>query len=1055
MRNYLFSLVLIILFTGLSMSQSNKNYNREPHSELENPNYLSENKEAPHASFMSFENIKNAFTSRKENSKWFKSLNGEWNFKFVEGIKNRTTDFAKANIDLSDWDKLKVPSNFEIHGYGYPIYTNIRYPWAFDNSQVPPYVDMEKNWFGYYRRDFILPKNWADRQVFIHFGAIKSAGYVWINGKKIGFNKDGKTPAEFDITDYVKPGNNSAAVEVVKWTDGSYLEDQDFWRLSGLNREVFIYSQPKIRVKDLFVKSLLSENYKDGKFELTIKLKNHLIDDSDLKIKYEILDNAENKIAFDEREIAIRKSSEKEILFKNEIENIKKWSAEIPNLYTLLIYVINDNGDIIEIIPQEIGFRKIEIKGGQLLVNGRPILIKGVNLHEFNPLTGQVIDEELMMNDITSMKKLNINAVRTSHYPQPELWYQLCDKYGLYLVAESNIESHGMGYKLNETLGNNPEWLDAHMFRTKNSIERDKNHPSIIIWSMGNEAGNGYNFYNTYNWIKERDNSRPVQYERAGLEWNTDIYVPMYEKIWDLEEYAKKHSDRPLIQCEYSHAMGNSHGNLKDYWDMIKKYPNLQGGFIWDWVDQGLVKKEGEKTFWAYGGDFGPKNVPSDGNFVINGVVFPDRSFKPHSYEVQKVYQNVSFMDVDLINGEIGISNDYFFKSMEGHFLEWTVEVDGKIIKSGKINDIGLSAGESKNYLLEFKDALRTEGKKHYLNLFIKQKEDEVGILPVDWIIAREQFRIPIESSYELISEEVKGELKLEKKGNLVKVAGENFQVTFDRTKGKMISYIFNGSEFIRNEEGLKPAFWRAPVDNDYGWKMPNKCAVWKDASKNPLKVKVFDIKENDKIEIYTLYEYEDIKSTWESKYTIGAKGEIQIDNKFVSKDVNLPFIPRIGMKMTLPEEFDNVKYFGRGPFENYADRKYASHFGMFETTVGDLYFPYIRPQENGHRTDVSLLVLKNKDGLGLKFESDNLFEFNALHNVIDEFDAGTDKDKNLKHTRDIVLQDLIQLHIDHKMMGVGSDDSWGAMPHDKYLIFPSSEGYQYSFKIIPVNEEN
>lgn len=1037
------------------MSQSNKNYSREPHPELENPYYLSENKEAPHASFMSFDNRQNAYTNRRENSKWFKSLNGEWNFKFAEGIKNRITDFAKTNIDLSDWDKLKVPSNFEMHGYGYPIYTNIRYPWAFDNSQVPPYVDMENNWFGYYRRDFVIPIEWETRQIFIHFGAIKSAGYVWINGKKIGFTKDGKTPAEFDITDYVKSGDNSVAVEVVKWTDGSYLEDQDFWRLSGLNREVFIYSQPRIRVKDLFVKSLLSENYQDGEFELTIKVKNHLTDDSDLKIKYEILDNTKNKIALDEKEIKIKKISEYEVEFKNRINNIKKWSAEIPNLYTLLITVMNDAGEIIEIIPQEIGFRKVEIKGGQLLVNGRPILIKGVNLHEFNPLTGQVIDEELMMKDITSMKKLNINAVRTSHYPQPELWYQLCDKYGLYLVAESNIESHGMGYKLNETLGNNPEWLDAHIFRTKNSIERDKNHPSIIIWSMGNEAGNGYNFYNVYNWIKERDNSRPVQYERAGLEWNTDIYVPMYEKIWDMEKYAKKYSDRPLIQCEYSHAMGNSHGNLKDYWDLIKKYPNLQGGFIWDWVDQGLLKKDGDKSYWAYGGDYGPEDVPSDGNFVINGVVFPDRSLKPHSYEVQKVYQNVSFTGVDLLKGEIEISNDFLFKSLDGHFLEWTFEVDGKIVKSGEIYNIELNAGDSKNYILQLEDAYKTEGKNHFLNLFIKQRKDIHGILPDDLVIAREQFRIPIKSINKKILEEIKGDLKLEKRGNQIEVAGTNFKVTFDKTKGKMISYIYNGTQFIKNEEGLKPTFWRAPVDNDYGWKMPVECAVWKEVSENPLTVKVFDITKNDEIEILMKYDYEDINSSWESKYTIYANGKIQVCNQFVSMNSALPVIPRIGMKMTMPSEFTNVKYFGRGPFENYSDRKYASHFGIYETTVGDLYFPYIRPQENGHRTDVTCLVLKNKDGLGLKFESDNFFEFNALHNLIDDFDGGKDKNKNPKHTNDIVVHDLIQLHIDHKMMGVGSDNSWGAMPHDKYLISPSSKGYKYSFKIIPVHEKN
>ncbi|MCB9208970.1 MAG: DUF4981 domain-containing protein [Ignavibacteriales bacterium] len=1051
----IFSIFFVLLTFSIMTSQTKKNYNREPHPELENPKYLFDNKEDPHASFMTFTNITNALTDRRENSKWFQSLNGEWYFKFAEGMTNRISDFANPNDDMKKWDKLNVPSNFEMHGYGYPIYTNIRFPWAFDNSQVPPYVDMENNWFGYYRRDINVPEDWDGRQIFIQFGAIKSAGYVWINGEKVGFSKDGKTPAEFDITDFVKVGKNSVAVEVIKWTDGSYLEDQDFWRLSGLNREVFIYSQPKVRVKDFFVKALLSDNYIDGDFSLDIKIKNHLNENVEYNITYEILDESGNKIVFEEREFELEELNEANLHFKNKIENVKKWSAEIPNLYTLLITLKNDD-EIEEIIPAKIGFRSVEIKNGQLLVNGKPILIKGVNLHEFNPLTGQVIDEEVMMKDITTMKKLNVNAVRTSHYPQPDLWYKLCDKYGLYLVAESNIESHGMGYNLEKggTLGNNPDWLEAHLYRTKNSIERDKNHPSVLIWSMGNEAGNGYNFYNNYKWIKERDNTRPVQYERALREWNTDIFVPMYERIWDLEKYAKSYKDRPLILCEYAHAMGNSLGNLKDYWDMINKYPNLQGGFIWDWVDQGLLKKEGNLSYWAYGGDYGPENVPSDGNFVINGVVFPDRSLKPHSYEVKKVYQNISFQPVDLLTGEIEISNNYFFKSLEEYYLEWQIEIDGIATKSGMEKDINLNPETKKTIKLNYEDILNNSGKDFYLNLSVKLGNDKQSILPENYEVAKEQFKIPVEIRSEKNVIEKNSKLQVKEDKNKLVISGQNYSYTIDKNAGVISSYKFNDKEFIKNSEGLKPTFWRAPNDNDYGWKMPINSGQWKEASNSKLEVRSVKTEKNQdgSFSVTMIYNYTKVNSQWTVKYDFFADGRIIVNNKFVSKENSQDIIPRIGMNITLSDEFDNVNYFGRGPLENYTDRKYSTHFGKYSAKVDEFYVPYIRPQENGHRTDVSWITLLNEKGIGLKFESENTFEFNVLKNKVDDFDSGIEKDKNPKHTIDIVSKEFVQLHIDYKMIGLGSDDSWGAKPHEEYLLHPSTSGYEYSFNITPYN---
>ncbi len=1052
---YLQIIFLLFFVSVINIGQSQKKYDRLPHPELENPNIQSINKEEPHASFMTFDKLEYAILNRKEKSNYFVSLNGIWDFNFQQGIKNRIENFGEKDFSSIKWDKIPVPSNMEIQGYGIPIYTNIRYEWAFDNSQVPPFVDMENNYFGYYKRDFEVPKEWTDREIFIHFGSLKSAGYIWLNGKKVGFTKDAKTPAEFNITNYIKIGNNNLVVEVIKWTDGSYLECQDFWRLSGITREVYIYSQPKVRVKDFFVKSTLVNNYIDGKINIDLELKNHLNQNVKKQISYELIDNSGEKIVSENKSISIDKNGIQKINFQNEIKNVKQWSAEIPNLYKLLIYLKSSNGKMEEIIPSKIGFRNVEIKNGLMLVNGKPILIKGVNLHEFNETTGQVIDEETMMKDIRRMKELNVNAVRTSHYPQPDLWYNLCDEYGLYLVAEANIESHGMGYNLNkgETLGNNPDWLEAHMYRTKNSVERDKNHPSVIIWSLGNEAGNGYNFYNTYQWIKQLDETRLVQYERANMEWNTDIYVPMYDRIWDMENYAKNYHDRPLIQCEYAHAMGNSLGNLKDYWDMIKKYPNLQGGFIWDWVDQGIIKKVGEKSYWTFGGDYGPKDVPSDGNFLINGVVYPDRSPKPHSFEVKKVYQDISFQPIDLLKGEFEISNDYFFKTLSNYYLDWSIEIDGKKIKEGTEKSLLIEPQTKQRIKINVDELEKNIGKNYFLNLSLKIIKDDYSILTDNYEIAKEQFRIPIKVKQAEEVSKNNSEISVEENDDIILINGKNYNTTIDLKKGLITSYIINKKEFIKNGEGFKPTFWRAPTDNDYGWKMAEKCQQWKIASENDLEIKSNNFVKNTdgSYKVSLEYNFKNVNSTWKVDYTFYADGEIDVNNIFFSSDTSKDVIPRIGMKALLPAEFENVEYFGRGPIENYTDRKYSTHFGLYKSKVNDLYVPYIRPQENGHRTDVSCLKLLNSDGVGLKFESENLFEFNALHNIVNDFDAGIDKNKNLRHTIDIVKKDFIQLHIDYKMMGLGSDDSWGAMPHNEYLIFPSKKSYEYSFRIIPI----
>ncbi|OGU61532.1 MAG: hypothetical protein A2V66_00485 [Ignavibacteria bacterium RBG_13_36_8] len=1020
--------------------------------ELENPLVTSINKESPHSSFITYANRGEAGEDIKENSRWFISLNGIWKFNFVQGIKNRLTDFSEVDADLSKWIDMEVPSNMEMKGFGFPIYLNSDYEWAPGLAQ-PPYVEMEKNSFGYYRKEFYLPETWKEREVFVHFGAVKSAGYVWVNGKKVGLSKDSKTPAEFDLTPYVKTGKNIIAVEVIRWTDGSYLECQDFWRLSGITREVYLYSQPKIRIKDFFTKALLDAEYINGIFSLGMELKNHAQSNSSLLVEYEILDDGKNTIIGGTKPVEIPGNGGTSFVsFDAEVEKVRQWSAETPNLYTLLVTTRNENGEISEVTSAKIGFRSVEIKDGLLLVNGKRVLIKGVNLHEFHPSTGQVVDEGLMMKDLEQMKRHNINTVRTSHYPRPEQWYKLCDKYGMYLIAEANIESHGMGYNLKKggTLGNDPLWLDAHMFRTKNSVERDKNHPSVIIWSLGNEAGNGYNFYNTYLWIKQRDNTRPVQYERAGLEWNTDIFCPMYYRIWDMEKYAQQYHDRPLILCEYEHAMGNSEGNLKDYWDMIEKYPNLQGGCIWDWVDQGILARNDKGQYWAYGGDFGPAGTPSDGNFLINGIVFPDRNPKPQGMEVKKVYQNVGFVPVNLSEGKIEVVNKFRFTNLDKYNIEWKIQANGSTIRKGELEKLSIEPETTRIYSIDVKRLKPAPGVEYFLNFSVKVKTTE-PFLPVGWEIASEQFKLPIYSEKNQFNLSEADKVELSEDSN-IHLSGKDFSITIDKKSGVIVSYKYKNIELITDGKGLRPAFWRAPTDNDYGWEMPKKCVEWKNASEVDLVAQPLDILKNTdgSVSVKVCYRFSNVSSSWESLYTVYGNGMIKVDNKFSTTDENLPPVPRVGMKMQIPDRFDNLEYFGRGPIENYWDRNYSSNVGRYKSNVRDQYVPNIRPQENGHKTDTRWLALYDEHGTGLMIMADSLFEFTALQNPVEDFDAGPDKEINLKHTYDIVPKDLVELHVDYRMMGLGGDNSWGATPHKEYILHLSEKGYEYGFTIIP-----
>lgn len=1050
MKKYNVLLVALVFWSALLA-----NPKRNPHPEFENPAIQGINKEAPHASFFSFHTEQGALAGDPCQSPYYLSLDGVWKFKYVTGIANRLHDFANVKTDLADWDNIEVPCNLEMKGYGVPIYFNVGYEFAPGWNFVPPLVDMEKNSLGYFRREFELPKEWDGQQTFIHFGAIKSMGNVWVNGEKVGMSKDSKTPAEFDITPYVHPGKNTVAIELVRWSDASYMECQDFWRLSGLSRSVYLYSQPKVRLRDFFAKALLDNDYQDGLFSLEVDLKNHQQVSSRHEVIYQIIDQAGTLVSSGSQSVTIPVGSQS-VHFSSKIAKVKQWSAEIPNLYTLLISLKDEKGQISEATSVKIGFRSVEIKDGLLLVNGKRVLIKGVNLHEFDQHTGQVVDPALVKLDMQRMKELNVNAIRTSHYPQPEFFYQMADQYGFYVVGEHNIETHAMGYDLKKggTLANNLEWTEAHMARAKNGLERDKNHACVIIWSLGNEAGNGYNFYQNYLWIKQRDNTRPVQYEGARYEWNTDIFCPMYAGIESMEDYAKKHKDRPLIQCEYAHAMGNSVGNLQDYWDMIAKYPNLQGGFIWDWVDQGLLVKNDRGQFWAYGGDFGPKGTPSHGNFVINGVVFPDRSLKPHSYEVKKVYQEIAFKPVDLANGKVEVINNHCFKSLADFVISWEILANGKVVRKGSFDALEVVPGQSSTVAFRPLPSLSAKQTEYFVR-FSACTRFASPLLPKGTEVAYEQFPLTpyVPGNHKLNRQ---GVVNLEEDGGTTVISGKGFSVTFDRQTGIMVSYRYKGSELLLDGKGPRPAFWRAPTDNDYGWKMPSLCAIWKQASENPLAASVFKADRTPQgVRVEVRHNFADGKAAWTSAYLVDANGVVKVENSLVAQDESLPFIPRIGMKMQMPHLFSKLTYFGRGPWENYCDRKTSSLVGRYTASVADLYVPYIRPQENGHRTDVRWLALSGAKRSGLLVVADSLLEFNVLNMPIEDFDAGPSKDKNPMHTTDIVPKPLVEVHLDYRQMGVGGDNSWGAKPHGAYMLKPRKEAYRYSFSLVPFEMES
>jgi len=1062
MKHLTTSGILMLLALLFSCSGDYQNYEgvefveKDPR-DWENPTVFGINKETPHASFNSYASERSALSDNREGSDFFQSLNGKWHFNWVRTPDERPYYFYKDDYDIRDWDIVDVPSNWEVQGYGIPIYVNTGYGFEMN----PPFIHHEYNPVGSYKREFKLSPLWQDKEIFVHFGAVSSAFYVWINGELVGYSQGSKTPAEFNITKLLKEGTNTISVEIYRWCDGSYLEDQDFWRLSGMSRDVYLFAKNKVYMHDFFVKADLDAGYENGLFSTNLELRNYDTPQSLYTAKVTLLDST-TRLFEEEQEVTVTENVHS-LKFAGTIPGVRLWSAEHPNLYTVLLSLKNDQGQVIEAISRKVGFRKIEIRDKQLLVNGQAVYLKGVNLHEHNPVSGHVISEEDMLLDIATMKSNNINAVRTSHYPQPERWYELCDQYGLYIIDEANIESHGIGYNPDVTLADKPEWAAAHLDRTIRAVERDKNHACVIIWSLGNEAGDGHNMLANYNWIKERDPSRPVQYERAEKLTNapqrhTDIWCPMYASIEYMERYAlDPANDRPLIQCEYAHAMGNSVGNLQDYWDVIEKYPILQGAFIWDWVDQGLLTKNDEgEEFWAYGGDFGPDDVPSDGCFCINGLVFPDRSPHPSLAEVKKVYQYVGIAPVDLSQGRMLITNKYDFTNLKDFTLNYTIEEEGQTLLEGSIPGPDLQPHQTLEIDLDYKLPEPKPGLEYFITVDVV-RQDKWTIVQKDHVYASEQFKLPIYIDAHALDVQSMTGLEIVESDQSVSIQGEGFSVVFDLELGKWTSWKLNNSEMIKDP--LTPNFWRAPIDNDFGNNHHLRCRVWRETGqKASLTAKHVERLLPQLIQVEFSYHLPDLDgepmATLDLRYKVFGSGDVQVDYYFKKIKKDLPEIPRIGMQLILPAEYNHLEFYGRGPQENYWDRKTGAFVGKYSGKVADQYVPYVRPQENGYKTDVRWFTLSAGTGQGILVSALPVVGMGVHHNLISDFESPGRTDGRQRqgervvnrHTTDVSPRDLTAVQIDFKQMGVGGDNSWGARTHPEYRL--EKDKYTYSFRL-------
>lgn len=1011
------------------------------HDEWKNPEINAVNRAPMHTNYFAYSSSEEAAKADKENSSNFMTLNGIWKFNWVKNADARPTDFYRTDYNDKGWGQMKVPGVWEMNGYGDPIYVNVGYAWRSQYKNNPPYVPIENNHVGSYRKEIIIPAEWSGKEIFAHFGSVTSNMYLWVNGKYVGYSEDSKLEAEFNLTKYLKPGKNLIAFQVFRWCDGTYLEDQDFFRYSGVGRNCYLYSRNKKYIQDIRVTPDLDSNYTNGTLNVALNL------NGSGTVELNLTDPAGKSVATAQ----VNGNGQKSVVM--DVSNPEKWTAETPNLYTLTA-TLKNGSNTLEVIPVKVGFRKIELKGGQILVNGQPVLFKGADRHEMDPDGGYVVSRERMLQDILRMKQLNINAVRTCHYPDDNLWYDLCDQYGIYVVAEANIESHGMGYG-KETLAKNPSYKKAHMERNQRNVQRGYNHPSIIFWSLGNEAGYGPNFEQCYTWIKNEDKTRAVQYEQAGTNEFTDIFCPMYYDYDACKKYSEGNIDKPLIQCEYAHAMGNSQGGFKEYWDLIRKYPKYQGGFIWDFVDQSNHWKNKDGIdIYGYGGDFN-KYDASDNNFNDNGLISPDRRPNPHAHEVGYFYQSIWTTPGDLSKGEIKVYNENFFRDLSAYYMEWQLLANGEVMQTGVVQDLNVAPQQTATLKLNLNTEKICPCKELLLNVTYKLKAAET-LMPAGSTVAYDQLTIRPYTAKAL-------ELKNQKASNLdivvpvikdndhnyLIVEGENFIIEFNKHNGYLSRYEADGMQLLNPGAQLTPNFWRAPTDNDYGAGLQHRYAVWKNPG-----LKLTSLKqsiENEQAIVQAEYEMKAVKGKLFLTYVINNEGAVKVTQKIeAGKEEKVSDMFRFGMQMQMPENFNEVEYYGRGPVENYADRNHSTLIGKYRQTVAEQFYPYIRPQETGTKTDLRWWRVLNISGNGLQFVGDAPFSASALNYSIESLDDGVQKDQ--RHSPEVAKAPFTNLCIDKVQMGLGCVNSWGTLPLEKYRV--PYQDYEFSFILTPVRHK-
>jgi beta-galactosidase len=1012
----------------------------------ENPQLYEQNKEKPHATFMLFDKPEDVKADDYNRSPYYQLLNGTWKFHYDARHATRIQNFAGTDLDDSKWGNINVPSNWELEGYGIPIFTNITYPFP----KNPPYVG-DDNPVGTYRRQFTVPASWDGRETLIHFGSITGCAFVYVNGQKVGMSKASKSPAEFNITSFLKPGINTLAVQVFRWHDGSYLEDQDFWRISGIERDVFLFSLPKLSIWDFFIKADLDATYTNGVFSADVDLRrfaNNTLQPGNLTV--EVQDENGKTVFTKTQKITASQGELQSININGTIKDPSKWSAEHPNLYDCIITLKDGKANTLSITGTKIGFRKIEIKNSQLLINGAALYMHGVNRHEHDEIKGHAVDKTSMLKDIRLMKQYNINAVRTSHYPNHPTWTKLCDQYGLYVIDEANIETHGMGATFQARFDTAthpaymPLWAPSMMDRIVRLMERDKNHPSVITWSMGNECGNGAVFHDAYKWLKQRDVTRPVQLEQAGEDWNTDIVCPMYPGMNSMKNYASAtNKTRPYIMCEYSHAMGNSNGNFQEYWDIIASDRKMQGGFIWDWVDQGIRATNDKGSYWAYGGDFGAYDLHNDENSCSDGVVSADRTIHPALNEVKKVYQNILFKPKDLSKGLITVQNLFGFTNLDQYDFKWELYENGKKIKEATF-PVAVAPLQQKDIQLSLPVINNPGPSEYYINIYAFTRVSTV-MVPAGHEIAREQFKLA-GNYYAIPRGWGEAKLQINKQGNTLRFTSGDITGEFDLQRGRFNRYARkNDGSVIR--QFPEPYFWRAPTDNDFGNDMVTNMGVWRTMHANRTLKKVTDSTNDKGISIVVEYELTVINVPYTIEYFIFNTGSVFVTATMDMTGKNLPELPRFGMRMQLSSQFDQLSYYGRGPWENYSDRNTASFVGIYNDNVDNQYTKYLRPQESGYKTDVRWVSLTDTAGKGLLIEGAYPICFSATHNRTEDLDPGLTKKQ--QHTVDIKPRNEVYFHIDYKQRGVGGDNSWGALPHQQYRLLDKKYSYSYMITLV------